>query len=70
MGLKGILWRYRWSVTALVNHQNLHVLYFRNTNISDSDKIKVLEDEIHNLQQKLRRYEDRGFLAKVWDLFK
>lgn len=50
--------------------KGINALYFRNTNISDSDKIKVLEDEIHNLQQKLRRYEDRGFLAKVWDLFK
>ena len=25
---------------------------------------------INQLKQKLRRYEDRGFLAKVWDLFK
>lgn len=50
--------------------KGINALYFRQTNLSDTDRIKVLEDEIHNLQQKLRRYEDRGFLAKVWDLFK
>lgn len=50
--------------------KGINALYFRNTNISEADKIKMLEDEIHNLQQKLRNYEDRGFLAKVWDLFK
>lgn len=50
--------------------KGINALYFRNANISEVDKIKVLEDEIHNLQQKLRNYEERGFLAKVRDLFK
>lgn len=49
--------------------KGINALYFRNTNISAEDKIKVLEDEIHNLQQKLRNYEGRGFFAKVRDLF-